>query len=85
MKIQIFDPEHVSCALVTADTGAHILIDAGHNTTTNWRPSTYLSGLGVTLLEQLIITNYDAYEREQLGGNVNVGLSSGRVYRSCRR
>lgn len=59
MKIQIFDVEHGGCALVTADTGAHILIDAGHNSTTNWRPSTYLYDIGVRHLDQLIITNYD--------------------------
>src|SRR5271166_2096205 len=59
MKIQIFDVEHGGCALVTADNGARILIDAGHNGTTNWRPSTHLYNLGVSHLEQLIITNYD--------------------------
>ena len=59
MKIQIFDVEHGGCALVTTDTGAHILIDVGHNSTTNWRPSGYLRSLGVSQLEQLVITNYD--------------------------
>ena len=59
MKVQIFDVEHGGCALVTADTGARILIDAGHNGTTGWRPSTYLQGLGVSHLEELMITNYD--------------------------
>ena len=59
MRIQIFDVEHGGCALVTADTGARTLIDAGHNSTTNWRPSTHLAGLGVSHLEHLIITNYD--------------------------
>jgi beta-lactamase superfamily II metal-dependent hydrolase len=59
MKIQIFDVEHGGCALVTADNGARILMDAGHNGTTNWRPSTYLYNLGVSHIEQFIITNYD--------------------------
>lgn len=59
MKIQIFDVEHGGCALATADTGARILIDAGHNGTTNWRPSTHFYKLGVSHLEQLVITNYD--------------------------
>jgi beta-lactamase superfamily II metal-dependent hydrolase len=59
MKIQIFDVEHGGCALVTADTGARILIDAGHNGSTNWRPSTHLYNLGVSHLERLIVTNYD--------------------------
>lgn len=59
MRVQIFDVEHGGCALVTADTGARILIDCGHNSTTGWRPSTYLNNLGMTHLEKLIITNYD--------------------------
>jgi beta-lactamase superfamily II metal-dependent hydrolase len=59
MKVQIFDVEHGACALVTADTGAHMLIDCGHNSTTGWRPSTYLPSIGVTHLDELVITNYD--------------------------
>ena len=59
MDIRIFDVEHGGCALVTADTGARILIDCGHNGTTGWRPSKYLCQLGVRHLEKLIITNYD--------------------------
>ena len=59
MKIEIFDVEHGGCALVTADTGARILIDAGHNAMSGWRPSTHLRNLGVSNLENLIITNYD--------------------------
>jgi beta-lactamase superfamily II metal-dependent hydrolase len=59
MDIRIFDVEHGGCALVTADNGAHILIDCGHNGTTGWRPSNYLYSLGITYLAKLIITNYD--------------------------
>lgn len=59
MKVQIFDVEHGACALVTTDTGAHLLIDCGHNSTTGWRPSIYLPAQGVTSLAGLIITNYD--------------------------
>lgn len=59
MQIDVFDVEHGSCALVTADNGARILIDCGHNSSTNWRPSTHLQNLGVTHLEQLIVTNCD--------------------------
>jgi beta-lactamase superfamily II metal-dependent hydrolase len=77
MQIRIFDVEHGGCALVTADTGAHILIDCGHNSTTNWRPSTYLPRLGVTHLEQLIITNYDedhASDLANLAQAVSIGF-----------
>lgn len=77
MKIQIFDVEHGGCALVTADTGARILIDAGHNGTTNWRPSTHLYNLRVSHLEQLVITNYDEDHASDLAnvlGVVSVGV-----------
>ncbi|TAJ36859.1 MAG: hypothetical protein EPO55_20250 [Reyranella sp.] len=59
MKVQIFDVEHGGCALVTADTGARMLIDCGHNASTGFRPSTYLPRIGVTYLDELVITNYD--------------------------
>jgi beta-lactamase superfamily II metal-dependent hydrolase len=72
MKIQIFDVEHGSCALVTSDTGARILIDTGHNSTTNWRPSTHLRNLGVSHLEQLVITNYDEDHASDLANVLDV-------------
>ncbi|SOC39453.1 beta-lactamase superfamily II metal-dependent hydrolase [Rhizobium subbaraonis] len=59
MDIRIFDVEHGGCALVSTDNGEHLLIDAGHNSTTGWRPSVYLPNLGITSLERLIITNMD--------------------------
>lgn len=59
MEIKIFDVEHGACALVTADTGAHMLIDCGHNSTTDWRPSTYLPQIGVNIIDRFFITNYD--------------------------
>ena len=72
MKIQIFDVEHGGCALVTADTGARILIDCGHNSSTNFRPSTYLRNLGLIYLERLIITNYDEDHASDLANLLNV-------------
>lgn len=59
MRVQVFDVEHGGCNLVTADTGARVLIDCGHNSTTGWRPSVYLPQQGITTLAQLMITNYD--------------------------
>ncbi len=59
MHIDVFDVEHGQCSLLTADTGARVLIDCGHNTTTGWRPSTYLPLIGVNHLDGLIITNAD--------------------------
>lgn len=71
MKVQVFDVEHGACALVTADTGAHVLIDCGHNSTTGWRPSIYLPGQGVTSLAGLIITNYDEDHASDLPNVLN--------------
>lgn len=59
MHLQIFDVEHGACALLTCDDGKRIMIDCGDNTTTGWKPGTYLRSIGVKYLEQLIITNYD--------------------------
>jgi beta-lactamase superfamily II metal-dependent hydrolase len=72
VKIQIFDVEHGACALVTADTGARILIDAGHNSTTSWRPSKHLYDQGVLHLEELVITNYDEDHASDLANLVRV-------------
>ena len=59
MDVRIFNVEHGGCALVSTDNGEHLMIDAGHNSTTGWRPSVYLPQLGITSLERLIITNMD--------------------------
>ena len=59
MEIEIFDVEHGACALVTADNGRRILIDCGHNTTTNWRPSRFLPARGIEYVERLVVSNYD--------------------------
>lgn len=59
MKLEIFNVEHGQCALLTGDDGEHLLIDAGHNSTTGWRPSNYLPEIGVNYLEHLIISNAD--------------------------
>lgn len=77
MRIQVFDVEHGGCALVTADTGARVLVDCGHNSSTNWRPSTYLANLGVRHLERLIVTNYDEDHVSDLPNLVRtVGIGS---------
>lgn len=61
--LQVFNVEHGACALVTTPAGPgswrRILIDCGHNATTGWYPGRHLRSMGVTFLEQLVITNYD--------------------------
>ena len=59
MEIEIFDVEHGACALVTADNRRRILIDCGHNATTNWRPSWFLPARGIDFVDRLVISNYD--------------------------
>ncbi len=59
MWLQIFDVEHGACALLTADNNTRMMIDCGHNTTTGWKPGTYLAKQGILNLDMLAITNYD--------------------------
>jgi beta-lactamase superfamily II metal-dependent hydrolase len=57
--LEIFDVEHGACALITTSNGKHVMIDAGHNATTGWRPGTHLRRRGIGMLAKQIITNYD--------------------------
>lgn len=57
--LEVFDVEHGACALVTAETGARMLIDCGRNVTTGWTPATELRSRDVRLLELFAVTNYD--------------------------
>jgi len=59
MDIEIFDVEHGGCSLVTADNGRRILVDCGHNSSTNWRPSQALPARGIQQVDRLIVSNYD--------------------------
>jgi len=42
MRIHIFDVEHGECNAIETPSGDLILIGAGHNSSTNWRPSNWL-------------------------------------------
>lgn len=61
--LQVFNVEHGGCALLTTPAGLggwrRVLIDCGHNTSTGWYPGRHLRSMGVTFLEQLVVTNYD--------------------------
>lgn len=59
MILQIFDVEHGACALLTDDEGKRLMVDAGHNASTGWKPGTYLHGNYVSSIEMLAVTNYD--------------------------
>lgn len=59
MKVEFFDVEHGSCALITCDDNTRLMIDCGHNASTGWRPGDYLKSIGVDHLDMLAVTNYD--------------------------
>ncbi len=42
MRIHIFDVEHGECSAIETPSGELILIGAGHNLSTNWKPSDWL-------------------------------------------
>ncbi len=58
-KLEIFDVEHGACAMLTAETGARMMIDCGRNVTTGWNPAFELKSVAANQLELLAITNYD--------------------------
>ena len=59
MKVEIFDVEHGGCALITAVSGARMLIDCGYNSSTGWRPSLHLAKTGVKAVDFFVVANYD--------------------------
>jgi beta-lactamase superfamily II metal-dependent hydrolase len=82
MKIEIFDVEHGQCSIIHCPNGRKIMIDAGHNSTTGWRPSTHLS----YRTDLLIISNFDEdhtsdlvdmrYRANVIWGNPSVNASA---------
>jgi beta-lactamase superfamily II metal-dependent hydrolase len=69
--LEIFDVAHGQCSLLTSSTGAHLLIDCGHNGGTGWRPSEMLRYRGIRHLDELIITNCDEDHVSDLPGVLN--------------
>lgn len=59
MEINIFDVSHGFCALLIADNGNVMLFDCGHNEQSGFRPSAYLIQNGVTVIDRLVIQNFD--------------------------
>ena len=74
--LEIFNVAHGQCSLISSDSGAHMLIDCGHNGGTGWRPSEMLARRGVRWLDELVITNCDedhASDLPRLLETVDVG------------
>jgi beta-lactamase superfamily II metal-dependent hydrolase len=69
MDLTVFDVEHGACALLTCDNGMRMMIDCGHNGSTQWRPGDHLRRIGVDHLDMLVVTNYD---EDHVSGLVNL-------------
>ncbi len=58
MRVHIFDVEHGECNLIETPNGKNILIGAGHNSSTDWRPSQWLTQNSLPLT-CFVLTNMD--------------------------
>jgi beta-lactamase superfamily II metal-dependent hydrolase len=58
MRIHIFDVEHGACNVIETPNGQIIMIDCGHNSSTNWRPSTWIASKRLTVAN-LTVSNVD--------------------------
>ncbi|MGU9963325.1 MAG: ComEC/Rec2 family competence protein [Candidatus Halichondribacter symbioticus] len=65
MKIEIFDVEAGQCAMIHCPNGNIVMIDAGDNTKSGWKPSEHLKN---KVIELLIISNYDEDHVSDLTG-----------------
>jgi beta-lactamase superfamily II metal-dependent hydrolase len=77
MILRVFDVEHGACAMLTGPNNALAVIDCGTNSSTGWRPNTYIrQTLQRTQVEYLLITNVDQDHISDLanllGGGINV-------------
>lgn len=76
MLLRIFDVEHGACAMMTASDDALAMIDCGHNSSTGWRPSSYLRySLRRSSLDYLLITNADQDHLSDLSTLVQSGIA----------
>jgi beta-lactamase superfamily II metal-dependent hydrolase len=79
LVIRVFDVEHGACTIIGAvhDTGV-AMVDCGHNSTTGWRPSTYIKTvLKRSHLDHLYITNADQDHLSDLDGLRSSGITVG--------
>lgn len=59
MIVHVFDVEHGECIVVESPNGSTILIGAGHNASTNWRPSQWFAQRGVAPTA-VVLSNLDS-------------------------
>ncbi len=82
--LRVFDVEHGACAIMSSPTGERIaMIDCGHNSTTGWRPSTYIRyTLQRNALDYLFITNADQDHISDLEGLWTHGVAVSTLHRN---
>ena len=62
MRVEIFNVDHGSCALVTTPEGQTILMDCGSSSgtlLTSWYPGQMLSARGIHFLGELVVSHAD--------------------------
>ena len=84
LVLRVFDVEHGACTMLLSPTGERLaMIDCGHNSTTGWRPSTFIrSGLNRTRLDYLFVTNADQDHLSDLNGFWDNGIEVAGLYRN---
>jgi hypothetical protein len=77
MYLRIFDVEHGACAMFFSPSGQRLaMIDSGDNSTTGWRPSTFIKHqLKRSVLDYLFITNADQDHLSDLEGLWEAGVA----------
>ncbi len=75
-NLRIFDVEHGQCAMMVSRYSKRLaMIDSGHNSTTGWRPSSYIRNvLRRQSLQYLFLTNADQDHISDLNGLTNGGI-----------
>ena len=67
--LRVFDVEHGGCAIMQAPNGNVAMIDCGHNSSTGWRPSTFIrDSLKRDRLNYLFVTNADRDHLSDMAG-----------------
>jgi beta-lactamase superfamily II metal-dependent hydrolase len=80
MVLRIFDVEHGACTMLAGPNDAMAMIDCGHNSTTEWRPSVFMRNtIGRSHLDYLLITNADQDHLSDLSTLLGSGITIGHL------
>lgn len=76
LVLRVFDVEHGACAIMVAPNGLIAMIDCGHNSTSGWRPSTFVRhNLKSTTIDYFFVTNADQDHLSDLAGLREQGVN----------